>query len=325
MSDHRLDKIVFLDRDTTDRGDVDFSGIESLGELVSYPTSTREETAARIADATIILTNKAVIGATEMDAAKNLKLIQVVATGVNNIDLEAARERHLAVCNVSGYSTEAVAQHVFASLLNLMSNVHRFAAEPEKWAESPIFTRLDYPVTEIAGKTLGIVGLGSIGKAVARIGEAFGMKVIAYGREGSSGEGPIPRLCHEAFFAAADAITLHCPLTPGTRHFINRDSLKLMKPGAILINTGRGDLVNEADLVDALRAGSIRGAAVDVVTPEPPAADHPFLVAYAAGLDNLFITPHTAWSACEARQRLLDGIVANVAAFRRGEKINRVV
>ncbi len=319
------DTLVFLDRDTTDRGDIDFSGIESLGKLISYPVSTRAETVQRISEADIVLTNKAVIGAEEMDAAKNLKLIQVVATGVNNIDLNAAKERNLAVCNVSGYSTEAVAQHVFASLLNLMSNVHRFAAEPEKWAQSPIFTRLDYPVTELAGKTLGIVGLGSIGSAVARIAEAFGMKVIAYGREGSSNEGPIPRLGHEAFFAAADAITLHCPLTPGTHHFINANTLKLMKPGAVLINTGRGDLVNEAALVHALQSGAIRGAAVDVLTPEPPSADHPFLVACAAGLDNLFITPHTAWSAREARQRLLDGIVANIEAFRRGERVNRVV
>ena len=319
------EQLVFLDRSTTDRGDIDFSGIESLGDLVSYPTSSREETAGRIVDAHIVLTNKAVIGAAEMDAAKKLKLIQVVATGVNNIDLDAAKERNLAVCNVSGYSTEAVAQHVFASLLNLLNNVHRFAAEPQKWAQSPIFTRLDFPVSELAGKTLGIVGLGSIGQAVARIGAAFGMQVIAYAREGSSKEGAIPRLGHDDFFAAADAITLHCPLTPETRNFINAGSLKQMKPGAVLINTGRGDLVNEADLVTALKSGIIRAAAVDVLTPEPPPADHPFLVATASGLDNLFITPHTAWSALEARQRLLDGIVANIEAFRRGEKINRVV
>ena len=318
------DTLVFLDRATTDRGDIDFSGIESLGHLVSYPTSTREETRARLGEADIVLTNKALVGAEEMDAAPRLKLIQVVATGVNNIDLEAARARGLAVCNVSGYSTEAVAQHVFASLLNLISNVHRFAAEPEKWAQSPIFTRLDYPVGELAGKTLGIVGLGSIGKAVARIGAAFGMKVVAYGREGSNPGAEIPRLAPEEFFAQADAITLHCPLTPETKHFINAATLAKMKPGAFLINTGRGDLVNEADLVAALRKGSIRGAAVDVLTPEPPAADHPFLTAIADGLDNLFITPHTAWSALEARQRLLDGIVANIEAFRRGERLNRV-
>lgn len=319
------DTLVFLDRATTDRGDLDFSGLESLGRLVSHPTSTREQTRQRIAEADIVLSNKALVGPEEMDAAPKLKLIQVVATGVNNIDLEAARERGLAVCNVSGYSTEAVAQHVFASLLNLVSNVHRFAAEPEKWAQSPIFTRLDYPVTELAGKTLGIVGLGSIGSAVARIGAAFGMKVVAYGREGASNEGEIPRLAPDEFFAKADAVTLHCPLTPETRHFVNATTLAKMKPGAVLINTGRGDLVNEADLVAALKAGTIRGAAVDVLTPEPPASDHPFLAAIAAGLDSLFITPHTAWSALEARQRLLDGIVANLRAFRAGERLNRVV
>src|SRR5690606_14653745 len=154
---------VFLDRATTDRGDLDFSKLESFGRLVSYPTSSREETRARLAEADIVLTNKAIVGAEEMDAAPRLKLVQVVATGVNNIDLEAARARGLAVCNVAGYSTESVAQHVFASLLNLATNVHRFAAETEKWAQSPIFTRLDHPVTELSGKTLGIVGLGSIG------------------------------------------------------------------------------------------------------------------------------------------------------------------
>lgn len=318
------DTLVFLDRDTTDRGDLDFSGIESLGTLVSHGTSTREQTRERIVGADIVLTNKAYVGAEEMDAAKQLKLIQVVATGVNNIDLEAARARGLAVCNVSGYSTEAVAQHVFASLLNLVSNVHRFAAEPEKWAQSPIFTRLDYPVGELAGKTFGIVGLGEIGSAVARIARAFGMTLVAYERSGASAKGDIPRLAPAEFFASCDVISLHCPLTPETRHFIQSATLAQMKPSAILINTGRGDLVHETDLVTALQNGTIRAAAVDVLTPEPPAADHPFLGAVAGGLDNLFITPHTAWSALEARQRLLDGIVANIRAFRAGERVNRV-
>jgi glycerate dehydrogenase len=318
------DTLVFLDRSTTDRGDLDFTALESLGRLVSYPTSTPAETRERVATADIVLTNKVVLGSAEMDAAPRLKLIQVVATGVNNIDLEAARARRLAVCNVSGYSTEAVAQHVFASLLNLVTNVHRFAAEPQRWAASPVFTRLDYPVSELAGKTLGIVGLGSIGRAVARIGAAFGMRVVAYARGASDSSGDIPRLAPEEFFASCDAITLHCPLTPETRHFINAATLAKMKPGAVLVNTGRGDLIHEADLVAALRSGSLRAAAVDVLTPEPPAPDHPFLAAVAAGLDNLFITPHSAWSAVEARQRLLDGIVANLVAFRGGERVNRV-
>ncbi|MCG8599253.1 MAG: D-2-hydroxyacid dehydrogenase [Verrucomicrobiales bacterium] len=322
-----MDKIVFLDRSTADRNapgteDVDFSALEALGEVISHDMTLPEDTADRIADADIVLSNKVVIGPAEMDAAKKLKLIQVVATGVNNVDLDAAKERELAVCNVSGYSTEAVAQHVFASLLNLESNVHRFAAEPEKWAESPIFTRLDYPVGELAGKTLGIVGLGSIGKAVARIGLAFGMNVIALAREGSDTTGGMPRLPLDEFLAVADVITLHCPLTPGTHHFINADTLGKMKTSSLLINTGRGDLVDEPALVEALQSGTIRGAAVDVLTPEPPSADHPFLT---AGLENLFITPHTAWSSLEARQRLIDGVVENIEAFRKGEKKNRVV
>lgn len=315
------DKIIFLDRDTTDRGDLDFSGLEGLGDVTYHGITGPDETAARITEANIVLTNKVVIGTDAMDGATDLKLIQIVATGTNNVDLDAARERDLAVCNVSGYSTESVAQHVFATLLNLQTNVHRFAAEPEKWAESPMFTRLDYPIAELAGKTLGIVGLGSIGKAVARIGQSFGMNVVAYARDGSEQKGDIERLAHEEFFAAVDVVTLHCPLTPDTHHFINADSLALMKDDAILINTGRGDLVNEPDLVAALTSGVIRAAAIDVLTPEPPPADHPFLTAQ---LDNLFITPHTAWSSREARQRLLDGIVANIEAFRRGEELNRV-
>jgi len=316
------DQLVFLDLSTTNRDDLDFSELEKLGTLLTYPTTAPHEISERIKDAQMVLSNKVVLGAAEMDSAPNLKLIQVVATGVNNIDLDAAKERNLAVCNVSGYSTEAVAQHVFACLLNLTSNAHRFAAEPEKWAQSPIFTRLDYPVGELCGKTLGIVGYGSIGKAVARIARAFGMDVVAYGREGANHSDDITRLSPKAFFAASDVVTLHCPLTEETRHLINRETLSLMKSNAILINTGRGDLVDEEALVDALKAGKIAAAAIDVLTPEPPPADHPFL---AAGLDNLFITPHTAWSAKEARQRLLDGIVENIRAFRNGEKVNRVV
>tara|TARA_R110002096_G_scaffold187584_20_gene367101 strand:+ start:1206 stop:2162 length:957 start_codon:yes stop_codon:yes gene_type:complete len=316
------DTIVFLDRDTTDRDDLELSALESLGTLISHGVTRPEETASRIHEANIILSNKVVIGAEEMDAAPNLGLIQVVATGVNNIDLDAARERDLAVCNVSGYSTESVAQQVFAYLLNLETNVHRFGNEPEKWPQSPIFTRLDYPVNEIAGKTLGIVGFGTIGRAVARIGEGFGMNVIAYAREGSETTGEIPRFSHQEFFATADVVTLHCPLTPETKDFINEETLSLMKDDSILINTGRGDLVNETDLVSALRSGTIRAAAVDVLTPEPPPADHPMI---ASNLDNLFITPHTAWSARQARQRLIDGIVENIKAFRTGEQVNRIV
>ena len=321
MSSDMIDNIVFLDRDTTDRGDLDLSGLESLGQMVYHGITAPGEASERITEADIVLTNKVVIGGAEMDAAHNLKLIQIAATGVNNVDLDAARERNLAVCNVSGYSTESVAQHVFASLLNLETNVNRFAAEPEEWPKSPIFTRLDYPINELSGKKLGIVGLGTIGKAVARIGKAFGMNIVAFAREGGSTVA-IPRLPAKEFFAVSDVVTLHCPLTPETHHFINAESLGMMKDSAILINTGRGDLVNEPDLVAALQSGAIRAAAIDVLTPEPPPADHPLI---AANLNNLFITPHTAWSALEARQRLVNSIVENIEAFRNGEELNRVV
>ena len=315
------DTIVFLDRDTTDRGDMDLSALESLGDIVYHAITKPSETASRVSDATIILTNKVVIGEAEMEAAPHLKLIQVVATGINNVDLDAARKRGIAVCNVSGYSTEAVAQHVFTFLLNLKTNIHRFAAESGNWHQSPIFTRLDYPIAELAGKTFGIVGLGSIGRAVARIASAFGMRVIAYAREGAESGGDVERLPHEEFLKRADVVSLHCPLTPETKHFINAKSLELMKSDAVLINTGRGDLIDEPALVAALQSGTISAAAVDVLTPEPPPADHPFLI---AKLDNLMITPHIAWSAYEARQRLIDGLVENIKAFRAGGKINRV-
>lgn len=317
--------IVFLDRDTTDANDIDLSALEVLGDVKYYGITPADETAERIAKAEIVLTNKVVIAAKEMDAAPNLKLIQVTATGVNNVDLEAARERNLAVCNVSGYSTTAVAQHVFACLLNLVTKVNRFAAESEKWPESPIFTRLDYPISELSGKTLGIVGMGSIGNKVAKIGTAFGMKIIAMARPGSaSSPGDVERLAKEDFFRSADVISLHCPLTEATQYLINAETLAWMKPTAILINTGRGDLVDEAALVEGLREKQIAAAAVDVVSVEPPPLDNP-LIAADKELPNLFITPHTAWSSVEARQRLIDCVVENIRNFLSGgERTNRV-
>ncbi|MCL4105655.1 UNVERIFIED_CONTAM: hypothetical protein GTU68_023722, partial [Idotea baltica] len=314
-------KIVFLDRDTTDANDIDFSEIEALGEFVTYPITSTDQVAERIADATIVMTNKVVINGEAMDAAPNLKLIQVVATGVNNVDLEAAKSRGIAVCNVSGYSTQGVVQHTFTLILNLMTNVHQFAAEPEKWAASPHFTRLDFPVSELAGKTLGIAGLGSIGGAVADVAEAFGMRVIGLGREGATSSGSRDRLEKSAFFSEADVISLHCPLTDDTHHLINSETLSQMKSSAFLINTGRGDLVNEPDLLAALKSGEIAGAGLDVVSVEPPAADHPLL----ERLPNLLVTPHTAWSSIESRVRLIDGVASNLRAFSNGEQENRVV
>ncbi len=315
--------IVFLDRDTTDANDVDFSKIEALGNLTSFPVTSPDQVAERIASADIVLTNKVVVNGAAMDSAPNLKLIQVVATGVNNVDLDGAKERGITVCNVSGYSTTGVVQHTFALMLNLMTNVHRYAAEPEKWADSPHFTRLDHLVSELAGKTLGIAGLGSIGSAVADVAEAFGMKVVGLARDGSAAsDGERPRIEKAKFFAESDVISLHCPLTDATHHLINSETLSIMKPSSFLINTGRGDLVNEPDLITALKSGEIAGAGLDVLSAEPPAADHPLLV---GGMSNLLVTPHTAWSSIESRVRLLDGVAANISAFLGGGSENRVI
>ncbi len=308
-------KIVFLDSATTTRDDIDFGPLEVIGDLVLHEHTTPTNIVERSADADILLSNKVVIDAATMDACPNLKMIQVCATGTNNVDLDAAKARNIIVCNVSGYSTPAVVQHTFALILNLCTQVHRFAAEADKWPESPFFTRLDYPISELADKTLGIAGLGTIGSAVAGVGEAFGMKVIGLAREGGSEtSGNRPRLAADDFFASADIVSLHCPLTPQTENMINADSLIKMKDDSLLINTGRGPLVDETALLDALQKGVIGGAGLDVLSTEPPAADHPLIKA-AVDLPNLLITPHTAWSSIEARRRLMDGVATNIRAF----------
>lgn len=313
-------RLVFLDRSTLDAGDIDLSPLAALGELACHDITRPADRAARVAGASILLTNKVVIDGPVMDAAPDLTLIQVAATGTNNVDLDAARARGIAVGNVSGYSTPSVAQHVMTLLLNLATHVHRLAAEAPLWAGSPHFTRLDYPIGELAGRTLGIVGLGAIGEAVAHLAEAFGMRVVVLAREGSShAVSPSrPRLPLDRFLAESDAITLHCPLTDATRHFINAGTLSRMKPGAFLINTGRGPLVDENALLESLRSGHLGGAGLDVLAVEPPPADHPLL---AADLPNLLVTPHTAWASREARHRLLDGVVANIQAHLAGTEM----
>ena len=314
-------QIVFLDAATTSReGDIDFGALEALGNLVLYDHTAPNQTTDRCADADIVLTNKVVVDAAVMDACANLKLIQVCATGTNNVALDAARERGISVCNVSGYSTPAVVQHTFALILNLVANVHRFAGEAAEWPKSPFFTRLDHPISELSGKTLGIAGLGTIGSAVADAAEAFGMNVVALAREGSTPDagGTRPRLQALEFFSGSDIISLHCPLTPDTEKMINAETLAQMPDHALLINTGRGPLIDEAALAQALQSGTIAGAGLDVLTTEPPAADHPLIVA-AAELPNLLITPHTAWSSLEARRRLMTGVLGNLTAFTSGD------
>lgn len=317
-----MTRIVFLDRETLDAGDIDFSALEMLGSVTYHGVSRPAEVPSRVANTEVILTNKTVIDAAVMEAAPGLRLIQVVATGINNVDMEAARSRGIAVCNVSGYSTPSVAQHTFALLLNLVTNAHRYAAEPRRWAESPIFTRLDYPIGELAGRTLGIAGLGDIGRAVARIGGAFGMRIVGLSRQGMIGDQTgFDRIPRDRFFAESDVISLHCPLTDETRRLIRKETLEMMKPTAFLVNTGRGPLVDEADLIEALRSGQIAGAGLDVLSIEPPAPDHPLLD---PTIPNLVVTPHTAWASRESRRRLLTGVVANLRAFLAGDRLNRV-
>lgn len=316
--------IVFLDASTLHHGDLDLSQFEELGSLTCHATTEAADTLARCQAAEIVITNKVVLSRAVIDACPGLRLIVVAATGTNCVDLHAARERGLPVCNVSGYSTASVAQHAIGMLLNLASNIHRFDRDARSaWPASPIFTRLDHPVVELAGKVLGIVGYGAIGRAVGRVAAALDMEVVALARPGQAASGgPLPRLTTGEFFRHADAVTLHCPLTPQTEQFINGEILTLMKQSAFLINTGRGALIDEPALADALRCGDIAGAALDVLSTEPPAATHPLL---APDIPNLLITPHTAWTSLEARRRLLAGIRSNLLAFLAGHPTNRVV
>ena len=325
MTQSTPQQLVFLDAATMAcDGDIDLSVLEEFGTLMEYAITAPEETAQRLVGATIALTNKVVIGGGEMDAAgPSLKLIVVCATGTNNIDLQAAKERGIGVCNVSGYSTAGVAQHVFALLLNLVTHCHRYVSEPEKWAASPIFTRMDFPIMELNGKVLGIVGFGSIGKRVAEIGRALGMRVQALQRDDSfSKSSDIARVPLKEFFESSDVISLHCPLSLETEQMINEESLSWMRPGAFLINTGRGGLVDEGALLAALSSGHLGGAGLDVLSVEPPSADHPLLT---SRLPNLLITPHTAWSAVESRQLLMEGVMTNIRSFLAGESANRLV
>ncbi|MGE9266633.1 MAG: D-2-hydroxyacid dehydrogenase [Verrucomicrobiales bacterium] len=312
---------VFLDTATLHRDDIDFSPFSEFGEVVHYQRSRPEEVVERIADAEIIITNKVVIDADKLAAAPKLKLICAAATGVNHLDLEAIKARGISACNVSGYSTQAVAQHAFANILSLATSLHRYAPEAAQWPDSPLFTRLDHPVFELAGETLGIIGLGTIGREVAKIARALGMDVVALAREGASASGDIPRLPRAEFFAASRVISLHAPLTPETEKIINAESLALCAPGTLLINTGRGPLIDEQAVADALRSGQLGGAGLDVLSTEPPAPDNPLL---APDLPNLLITPHTAWAAREARQRLIDGLLSNIRGFLAGDLPNRV-
>ena len=315
-------KIVILDGYTANPGDLSWGSLKEMGEVTVYERTRREEIAGRAADADIVLTNKVVMDREMMALLPRLKYIGVLATGYNVVDITAARERDIIVTNVPAYSTESVAQTVFAHLLTVTNRTEHYAQQNRlgRWAENRDFCYWDTELTELAGKTMGIVGLGHIGRRVAEIALAFGMQVKAMtSKKAEELPAGIQKAELQSLLATSDVVSLHCPLTEGTRHLIHRETLRLMKPSAILINTGRGPLVDDEALAEALNEGQLRAYCADVVTEEPPKADHPLLHA-----PNAFITPHIAWATVEARKRLLQTAIGNVEAFVNGHPVNVV-
>jgi glycerate dehydrogenase len=315
-------KIVVLDGYTLNPGDLSWEELEALGSCSVYERTEAELTVERVKDAEIVLTNKTVVSAEVIEQLEQLRYIGVLATGYNVVDVEAARKRGVPVTNVPAYGTESVAQMVFAHLLNLTQHVghHSETVKEGRWSECPDFCYWDRPLIELEGLTMGIIGLGRIGKAVARLAGVFGMKVIGYDVVRPS---ELPEGCRmvglEDVFRQGDVVSLHCPLTRETERLVNKERLSLMKPTAFLINTSRGPLVDETALAEALDDGEIAGAGLDVVASEPPAGDNPLLKA-----KNCYITPHIAWATRSARERLLRVTVDNVAAFLNGRAQNVV-
>ena len=315
-------KIVILDGYSANPGDLSWQGLEAMGEVTVYDRTKAEETVVRAAEAEIVLTNKVVISREIIAQLPMLKYIGVLATGYNVVDIEAAHERGITVTNVPAYSTESVAQMVFAHLLTVTNRTEHYAIENRKgrWTENPDFCYWDFPHMELAGKTFGIVGLGNIGRRVAEIATAFGMHVKAMTSKSADAlPANIEKATLEDILSTSDVLSLHCPLTDTTRHLINRETLRQMKPTAILINTGRGPLVNDQDVADALAGGRLAAFCADVLTEEPPKADNPLLKE-----SNAYFTPHIAWASTEARKRLVQVAVDNVRQFINGQPQNVV-
>lgn len=317
-------KSVFLDYSTMGTGDLDLSSLNGLlPDLQVFDKTTPEERVARVRDAEVIFCNKTKLDAATLQSATSLKFIGLTATGTDNVDLEFARNNDIAVCNLKSYCTQSVVEHVFATMLNLAHNIRSFdkLVRAGEWAKSDNFCKLDFPVRQLSAMTLGIIGYGELGQGVEKMARQIGMKVMIARRRNAAGEND-DRHDFTKTLRNADVISLHCPLTDDTRNLINSETLKLMKPGAILINTARGGLVDSSALAKALGDGTIAAAAIDVLPEEPPVNGDP-LIDYQG--DNLIITPHIAWATREARQAAIDGIAANYSAFSAGEKLNRVV
>ena len=315
-------KIVVLDGFTANPGDLSWKGLEELGTITVFDRTKPGETVARAADADIVLTNKVIISREIMMQLPQLKYIGVLATGYNVVDIEAAHERSIIVTNVPAYSTESVAQMVFAHLLTVTNRTEHYALQNRqgRWTKNPDFCYWDFPHMELAGKTFGIVGLGNIGRRVAEIALAFGMRVKALTSKAANAlPAGIEKADLEELLAKSDVISLHCPLTDTTRHLINYETLQQMKPSSILINTGRGPLVDDQAVASALAEGQLAAFCADVLTEEPPKADNPLL-----SQPNAFITPHIAWATEEARSRLLQVAISNVEAFLNAKPQNVV-
>jgi glycerate dehydrogenase len=314
---------AFLDYETVSSGDLDTASLERAAPGIRfYPLTTDSQLAGRLADAQIVLINKIKLTRAHLEGARKLELIAVAGTGTDGVDLTAAQERGIAVCNVRGYCTASVVQHAWALILSLTQHLREYArlATDGSWVENEKYAVLAHPIRELSGRVLGIVGWGTLGRGVAAVGEAFGMRSIICNRPGASPENG--RVSLDELLATADIVSLHCPSTPATRGLIGARELALMKPDALLINTARGALVDGAALADALRARRLGGAGIDVLPQEPPTDGDPLL---ASDIPNLIVTPHIAWAAREARQRCVDEMAANIADFRGGGRRGRVV
>lgn len=301
-------KITILDSYTINPGDLSWAQLASLGQLQVYERTSSEDILSRIAGSYAIFTNKCKITADIMDKSPELKFIGVLATGFDNIDVKGAKERGIAVCNVPAYSTESVAQHTFALLLEMCNNValHNDAVQEGLWCSCPDYSMTVKPMLQLCGKSMGIIGYGNIGRRVGQIAEAFGMKVYPYSREPQKALG-------------SDIISVHCPATAENKGFINKDFISRLKDGAYLINTARGSLIDEQALAEALKSGKLAGAAVDVVSKEPMEKSNPLL-----GVPNLFITAHMACTSRESRETVCSVSAANLKSFLEGESLNRL-
>jgi glycerate dehydrogenase len=314
---------VFLDFATVSHDDVDPAPLRDAGtDLIVYAATPQSAVGERIRDIEIVITNKLRLDRQLIEDAPRLRLVCLAATGTDNVDLAAAADRGVGVCNITGYCTRSVVQHVFAVMLSLTQHVEAYRAllRAGAWRASPQFCLLDYPIRELAGRTLGIIGLGELGQAVATVAGAFGMRVLVAERPG--GPRADGRVALDILLATADVVSLHCPLKDNTRGLIGARELSLMRNDALLINTARGALIDSAALAEALRAGQIGGAAIDVLSQEPPVDGDPLL---ADDIPNLIVTPHVAWAAREARQRAVNLIADNIRSFLSGGTRGRVV